>query len=73
MEDVPGWDKTFVSVLGEKDIEFISHGCGTALLKNNFEAFIDLVFEKERIGDPLKLVEILQNKKFKSKLQKSQR
>ena len=30
-------------------------------------------FERERIGDPLKLIEILQNKRFKCKLQKSQR
>lgn len=29
--------------------------------------------EKERIGDPLKLIDILQNKRFKCKLQKSQR
>jgi len=30
-------------------------------------------FENDRIGDPLKLIEILQNKRFKCKLQKSQR
>ncbi len=34
---------------------------------------MNLKHEKERIGDPIKLIDILQNKKFKCKLQKSQR
>lgn len=34
---------------------------------------MNLLYEKDRIGDPIKLIEILQNKRFKCKLQKSQR
>lgn len=73
MEGVSSWHKTFSSVLSEKDAEFISYGCKSNHIKANFETFIDLVHEKQRVGDPFKLVEILQNKRFKSKLQKSQR
>jgi hypothetical protein len=73
LEPVPTWYRTFASVLSDKDAEFISFGCPTGQIKNNFETFIDLTFEKERNGDIMKLVEILQNKRFKSKLQKSQR
>jgi hypothetical protein len=70
---VPTWYRTFGSVLNDKDAEFIGFGCKSANLKAIFEPFINFTHEKERIGDPLKLIEILQNKRFKCKLQKSQR
>lgn len=73
MEGVPSWYRTFASVLNEKDAEFISFGCKSSQIKHNFQSFIDLVYEKDRVGDPFKLIQILQNKRFKSKLQKSQR
>ena len=73
LEAVPTWHKTFASVLNDKDTEFISFGCKSGHLKACFEPFVNLTFEKERIGDPLKLIEILQNKRFRCKLQKSQR
>lgn len=70
---MPSWHKTFASVLNEKDTEFISFGCKSGQLKAAFEPFLNLTYEKERIGDPLKLIDILQNKRFRCKLQKSQR
>jgi len=73
LESVPTWYQTFTSVLTDKDTEFISYGCKTSNIKLNFEPFVNLLHEKDRIGDPLKLIEILQNKRFKCKLQKSQR
>jgi len=73
IESAPTWYRTFASVLNDKDAEFICFGCKSNQIKQNFEAFTDLLHEKERIGDPFQLVEILQNKRFKSKLQKSQR
>jgi hypothetical protein len=56
MEKVASWHRTFASVLNDKDTDFISFGCRTNQLKNNFESFIDLIHEKSRIGDPLKLI-----------------
>lgn len=56
MEGVPTWHQTFASVLNEKDAEFISYGEKSQNLKNNFEGFINLVHEKERIGDIFKLI-----------------
>lgn len=73
IDSSPTWFATFASVLNEKDAEFISFGCKNNHLKTNFEPFIDLTHEKQRVGDPFKLIEILQNKRFKCKLQKSQR
>jgi hypothetical protein len=73
LEPVPTWFRTFASVLTDKDNEFISFGCKSAQLKTAFEPFVELTYEKERIGDPIKLIDILQNKRFKCKLQKSQR
>lgn len=73
LEAVPTWYRTFASVLSDKDAEFIAFGCKSANLKVAFEPFAGLTHEKERIGDPIKLIDILQNKRFKCKLQKSQR
>lgn len=73
LESVPSWHRTFASVLNDKDTEFISFGCKSNNLKSSFEPFIALTHEKDRVGDPIKLVDILQNKRFKCKLQKSQR
>ena len=43
-------------MLNDKDAEFISYGCQNNHIKANFEPFIDLVFERDRVGDPLKLI-----------------
>lgn len=73
LQGAPTWHQTFLSVLNEKDCEHISFGFKTNSLKATLEGYIKLQYEKLRVGDPLKLIEILQNKRFKCKLQKTQR
>lgn len=63
----------FASFLDDKSTQYISFGSKSKKLQDNFENFMRMVYEEDRIGNPYPYLEILVAKKFTSKLQLSQR
>lgn len=63
----------YCSFLNEKSVEYINFGCKTSKISENFEDFINLSFEEERIGNPHPYLKILITKRFVAQMQISQR
>ena len=59
--------------MSEKDIEFMSFGSKKTSFYDKFEEFINLTHEQERVGSMIQLIEILQNKYFRCKIQKDKK
>ena len=59
--------------MSEKDIEFMSFGSKKTSFYDKLEEFINLTHEQERVGSMIQLIEILQNKYFRCKIQKDKK